>query len=156
MLSLQDIAGDSGELDFKALKEEIVANGKVICPMQGCDEDFRSLWGLKRHLRQFHCDSEKREGSGKFNCNKCSRSFQTRVALRKHSVEVHSVGSETEGTSLSSPGFSSPRYISAGLLHSVHGRVASGEGGKGGSCPPPKKNTIEEYQKPKERLGSLR
>ena len=86
------------EVDLVELKQELSKNGLVICPVHGCSEDFKSLWGLKYHLKQnnHHTASE-----GKFKCEQCNLLFQSRVTLRQHRIVEHS-GSEG-GSPLSSP-----------------------------------------------------
>lgn len=101
------LATDSDDLpinlNLAELKEQLAQNGTVICPVQGCHEDFKSLWGLKYHLRRAnHQDVPE----GKFKCEQCNRFFPSRVNLRQHRIADHS-GSEG-GSPLHSP-LSSPR-----------------------------------------------
>ena len=77
------------QLNQVQLKEELSRNGVVICPMQGCDQDFKSLWGLKYHLKQ--TDHQAASGSErKFKCEQCNLLFQSRVNLRQHRMIEHS------------------------------------------------------------------
>lgn len=90
-------------LNLAELKEQLAQNGTVICPVQGCNQDFKSFWGLKYHLRRANHQDV---AEGKFKCEKCNRLFQSRVNLRQHRIADHS-GSEG-GSPLPSP-LSSPR-----------------------------------------------
>ena len=90
-------------LNLVELKEKLAQSGIVICPVQGCNQDFKSLWGLKYHLKRAnHQEISER----KFKCEQCNLLFQSRVNLRQHRIDDHS-GSEGESP-MSSP-LSSPR-----------------------------------------------
>lgn len=85
-------------LNLAELKEQLAQNGIVICPVQGCNQDFKSLWGLKYHVKRAnHQDAAER----KFKCEQCDLLFQSRVNLRQHRIADHS-GSEGESP-LTSP-----------------------------------------------------
>ena len=86
------------KLNLVELKEQLSQNGVVLCPVEGCNQDFKSLWGLKYHVRRAnHQDVT----AGKFKCEQCNQLFQSRVALREHRSADHS-GSEG-GSPLTSP-----------------------------------------------------
>ncbi|XP_078383738.1 uncharacterized protein LOC144666216 isoform X2 [Oculina patagonica] len=89
-------------LNLAELKEQLTQNGSVICPAQGCNQDFKSLWGLKYHVKQAN---HQVTGERKFKCEQCNLLFQSRVHLRQHRIADHS-GSEGESP-LTSP-LSSP------------------------------------------------
>ena len=79
------------QLNQVQLREELSRNGVVVCPIHGCDQDFKSLWGLKYHLKQ----TDHRAASGserKFKCEQCNLLFQSRVKLQQHRMVEHSGG----------------------------------------------------------------
>ena len=98
----EELAFDFDLKDLKELKEELAEKGTIICPVQRCEKDFKSLWGLKYHMKRGN-----HEDVGRFKCDQCVNSFHTRVALRQHTILCHA-GSENESP-LPSPGLSRPR-----------------------------------------------
>lgn len=97
-MSLAKDAGDlPSEVDLAQLKEELSKHGVVMCPAPGCDQDFRSLWGLKYHLKQ---NNHENTPERKFKCEQCNLSFQSRITLRQHRTAKH--GSSESGIQSSS------------------------------------------------------
>ena len=43
---------DGLELDLEKLKTKIENEGSVVCPLAGCNETFKSIWGLRFHLKK--------------------------------------------------------------------------------------------------------
>ena len=92
-------------LNLAELKEQLAENGLIICPVQGCNQDFKSLWGLKYHMKRAnHQDATE----GKFKCEQCDLLFQSRVNLRQHRIANHDHSGSESGSPLASP-LSSPR-----------------------------------------------
>ncbi|XP_031550880.1 uncharacterized protein LOC116288250 [Actinia tenebrosa] len=65
-------------LDLDKIKAELESSGKIDCPTPTCKETFKSIWGLKFHLKKNSCNSPK------FNCDKCNGAFQSRILLQQH------------------------------------------------------------------------
>ncbi|PFX15738.1 General transcription factor 3C polypeptide 2 [Stylophora pistillata] len=80
------------KLNLDELKEELSKNGVVLCPVEGCDHDFKSLWGLKYHIRQ--ANHEEVASERKFKCEQCNQIFQSRVTLREHRALDHHSGNQ--------------------------------------------------------------
>lgn len=64
--------------DIESLKQTLESEGSVVCPKEGCSQDFKSLWGLKYHLRR--CNQQ----GIRFTCNQCGRTFGSRIILQQH------------------------------------------------------------------------
>jgi hypothetical protein len=65
-------------LDINKLKDELQSEGKIGCPTTGCNDTFKSIWGLKFHLKKNTCNAPR------FKCDKCDRAFQSRIILQQH------------------------------------------------------------------------
>ncbi|RMX60409.1 hypothetical protein pdam_00017117 [Pocillopora damicornis] len=115
------------KLNLDELKEELSKNGLVLCPVKGCDQDFKSLWGLKYHVRR--ANHQEVSSERKFKCEQCNQTFQSRIALREHRTLDHS-GSESRSP-LASPG----------IFNEMEGNATSSKGTIKRKRGRPKKNT---------------
>ena len=99
IMSLEDTDELPFKLNLEECKDELARNGKVKCPVSGCQQDFMSVWGLKYHVKRAnHQDPE-----GKFKCDRCSSLFQSRVGLQQHRIAEHSSSESCSPASI-------PRY----------------------------------------------
>lgn len=78
-------------LDFNKIKAELDSSGKIECPTPTCNETFKSIWGLKFHLKKNTCNSPK------FKCEKCAGAFQSRILLQQHICDVSEEGTTDKG-----------------------------------------------------------
>lgn len=66
------------ESELEKLKEKLQVEGIVQCPVNGCAETFKSIWGLRFHLKKNNCNAPK------FKCEKCNGTFRSRIILQQH------------------------------------------------------------------------
>ena len=99
-LFTMSLLSEADEIDLVNLKEELSKNGVVVCPVRGCDEDFRSFWALKYHLKQSNHESSRERT---LNCQQCNLIFQSEIALQQHTVPEHSGFKRTGKLGMSSP-----------------------------------------------------
>lgn len=66
------------ETELEKVKVKLQEEGVARCPSEGCSETFKSIWGLRFHLKKNTCNAPK------FKCEKCDEGFSTRIILQQH------------------------------------------------------------------------
>ena len=103
-------------VNFESLSQTLESEGKVVCPSPGCNADFKSLWGLRYHLRR--C-SQQGDWVG-FTCDHCGVTFSSRVSLRQHVATCEDIGTDGEFKPFSPSQFMQSVLVYKFSLHYPH------------------------------------
>lgn len=68
-------------------RQHTVNQPQLICEI--CDEQFYTVYQIKNHMNERHCDGVTNEQLKTFKCGKCGKCFMTHGNLRDHVLNKH-------------------------------------------------------------------